>query len=334
MRIVITGASGNVGTALLRALQRTEDHELVGIARRRPEAIAPYTEATWHQIDVGEPDAQDALVQVCRGADVVVHLAWAVQPRRNRPLLWRTNVQGSAAVANAAIAGDVPHLVHMSSVGAYSKAPRERWVDESWPVEGIATSAYSVDKAAAERNLDRYRRAISVARIRPSLILQSQAAAEVSRYFMGPLVPTWLASPKLVRFAPWPSGMVLQFTHADDIADAVVRVIERRATGAFNLAAGPPVDREAMKSIVGGIGPILPAGLFKAVAAATWRLHLQPTDPGWLDLAFHSPLLRSDRARTELEWEPRHDGLSVLRSFLPALAEGVGAGGPLLAPRG
>lgn len=45
MRIVVTGASGNVGTALLRRLRG--EHELVGVVRRPPPPVAPYDGMRW-----------------------------------------------------------------------------------------------------------------------------------------------------------------------------------------------------------------------------------------------------------------------------------------------
>jgi hypothetical protein len=65
----------------------------------------------------------------------------------------------------------------------------------------------------------------------------------------------------------------------------------------------------------------------------SWRAHLQPTDAGWIDLAFDSPLLRTDRARTELDWSPVHSTADTLMSFVDALHHRRGGTRPLLQPR-
>ena len=58
MRIVITGASGNVGTALLRRLAAAGSaHDLVGVVRRPPEPVGPYESVHWHSLDVAGADA-------------------------------------------------------------------------------------------------------------------------------------------------------------------------------------------------------------------------------------------------------------------------------------
>jgi nucleoside-diphosphate-sugar epimerase len=149
MRIVVTGGSGNVGTALLRCLAGSGRHHVVGVSRRRPPDVPPYDAAEWVCVDVGAKDAIPALRDAFAGADAVVHLAWAISPSHDRDRRRRTNQNGTAAVVAAVRAAGVGHLVHQSSVGSYAPGPG-RTVDESWPVTGIETSSYSVDKAAAE----------------------------------------------------------------------------------------------------------------------------------------------------------------------------------------
>src|SRR3954451_17402757 len=127
MRVVVTGATGNVGTSVLRALGR-EDRvsEIVGLARRRPALEMP--KETWREADVCRAD----LEPIFAGAGAVVHLAWLIQPSRDERTTHAVNVEGSARVFEAAGAAGVPRLVYASSVGAYSRGPKDRLVDESW----------------------------------------------------------------------------------------------------------------------------------------------------------------------------------------------------------
>lgn len=85
MKVVITGATGNVGTSVLEALadeQRVQ--EIVGIARRFPEREFPRTR--FLAADVVESD----LAEIFPGADAVVHLAWLIQPGRDESVTYRT----------------------------------------------------------------------------------------------------------------------------------------------------------------------------------------------------------------------------------------------------
>ncbi|MCX6490669.1 MAG: NAD-dependent epimerase/dehydratase family protein, partial [Rhodococcus sp.] len=121
MRTVVVGATGNAGTALLRALARDRPNDsVVGVARRPPETESPFPTKEWVSLDVTAADAADRLRAVMRDADAVVHLAIAFQPMRDRDYLRAVNVDAVRTVATACADAGVPHLVHMSSGGVYA----------------------------------------------------------------------------------------------------------------------------------------------------------------------------------------------------------------------
>src|SRR3569833_874833 len=132
MRIVILGATGNVGTSTARALAADPAvTSLLCLARRTPDVQLP--KAEWASAN----DTTSKLVPLFRGADAVVHLAWAFQPTHDSAATWRVNVQGSRRVFDAVAAAGVRSLVYASSVGAYLPGPKDRAVDESWPFVGL-----------------------------------------------------------------------------------------------------------------------------------------------------------------------------------------------------
>jgi UDP-glucose 4-epimerase len=331
VRIVITGASGNVGTALLRRL--AGDHELVGVCRRPPDGGAPYDAVGWHALDLAAPSALAALRPIVRGADAVVHLAWGFQPSRDVAYLDRLAIDGTRAVVDAAEAEAVPHLVHMSSVGAYSPG-RER-VTEQWPTEGISSLAYSREKVAAERILDEREQhgssRTAIARMRPGLIVQRDAGSALLRYGLPAFVPSGLL--RHVPLLPLDRDLVVPIVHTDDVADALARVLEQRATGPFNLAADPPVTRDLIAEVLGARTVHIPRALLRAAAALSWRTGVQPLDPGWIDLAFAVPLLDTGRARRELGWTPSTDARTALAQVVAGMADGAFTVSPALRPR-
>lgn len=308
MRIVVTGASGNVGTALLRRLATDAGHEVVGVVRRPPDPTGVYARVRWHELDLGDPDAPPRLTRIFDGADAVVHLAWGFQPTRNTDYLTRTGVGGTAAVLEAAHTARVGRLVHQSSVGTYAPGRYGQYVDESWPTTGIRTSPYSRDKSAAEALLDDYERehgdeGIPIARMRPGFIVQRVAASGLMRYALPGYVPMRVVP--LLPVLPLDRRLCIPLIHADDVAEAFVRVIERQASGPFNLAAEPPVDRDTVAEVLHAKPLHVPSGLLGAVVDLSWRARLQPIDRGWLDMAFSVPLLDCGRAERELEWRPK-----------------------------
>jgi nucleoside-diphosphate-sugar epimerase len=340
MRIVVVGATGNVGTAVVRRLAAERASvETVGVARRLPDLRAePYGSAVWHAVDVGAHDAVDQLTAVFRGSDAVVHLAWALQPTHDIPTQYRTNVTGTANVLEAVARAGVPQVVVASSVGTYRGVDvdgKRTPVDESWPATGIPTATYSVHKAANEAAMDRFAAEhpdVVVTRLRPGLIFQRAAAAEIRGLFLGHLVPMSIV--RWIRWAvlPLPLPFVFQAVHADDVADAYWRAIDRGAGGAFNIAASPVLNPPRLARAFGMLGAIrAPMWLIRGIVTLTWRLRLQPTDAGWVDIAAQVPVMRTDKARSVLGWEARHTSEEALRELVAGFADGarVPGSGPL-----
>jgi UDP-glucose 4-epimerase len=344
MRIAVIGATGNVGTALLRRLQqaRTENPaiELVGISRREPsQDHAPYSGVEWHTADVGTDTGRERLTAALKGTDAVVHLAWAIQPNRDEDAMHRTNVIGTQNALQAAADAGVRHFVCASSVGAYSPAPKDRQVTEDWPTGGIASSHYSRHKAAQEDLLDAFERdfpEIPVARVRPGLIFQADAGEEIGRYFLGPLIPKSILNKLSLPVLPIPSQLVFQAVHAADMADAYWRIVDQRASGAFNIAADPILTPSLVGGLLGAKRVFnLPVSVLRAAVAASWALHLQATDPGWIDMASQAPVMNTDRARTLLGWEPTRSSVAAMREVIDGMAGGSGVhGSPSLRPGG
>jgi UDP-glucose 4-epimerase len=333
MRIAITGASGNVGTALLRRLQLNEgEHELVGIARRTPPPVDAYRLVTWHQVDLTSPDAEAGLLDALAGADAVVHLAWGFQPSHDADYLERLGVGGTKAVLAAVAAAGIPHVIHMSSVGAYRAAAGDEPVDESWPADGVPSSPYSRHKAAAETAVDEFEAQhgdVAVARMRPGFILQRDAASGLLRYGLPTFVPG--AVVRHVPVLPLDAAFRIPVVHADDVARAVATALERRAGGAFNLSADQPLRRAQIADALGARPVPMPRAVLRAAVAASWHARLQPLDPSWIDLAFAVPLLDTARARVELNWAPAVTAEAALREVFDGMATGAHtASGPLV----
>lgn len=241
----------------------------------------------------------------------------------------------SRRVFEAVVEAGVPALVYSSSVGAYSPGPKDRRVDESWATGGIRTSFYSRDKAEVERILDRVEREHSrlrVVRLRPSIIVQRAMGTEAKRLFTGRLVPHRVVTRRTIPFVPDTPRLRFQLTHTDDVAQAYRLAIVGDARGAFNIAGEPVLDPDALSALLGRPKLPVPGRLLRGVVAATWRLHLQPTPEGWVDMALQTPLLDATRARTELGWEPRHDAGAALLELLDGFSAGAGAPTPPLRP--
>jgi UDP-glucose 4-epimerase len=333
MRVVVLGASGNAGTSVLEALAGEERvEEVVGVARRIPKAS--FEKVSWRSADISDPNTE--LAGLMRGADCVVHLAWLIQPSRDESITHATNVEGSQRVFEAAARAGVPAVVYASSVGAYAPGPKDRAVDESWPTTGIPSSFYARHKAAVERILDSFEAAnpdIRVVRLRPGLIFKRAAATGIRRLFAGPLLPSPLVRRDLIALIPRHPRLVFQAVHSLDVGEAYrLAIVRDDAHGAYNVAADPVLDPPELARILGARTVPVPAKLLRAAADVTWRLRLQPTSPGWLDMGLAVPVMDTSRARNELGWNPRHSAADALLELLDGMRDGAGVQTPPLAP--
>jgi nucleoside-diphosphate-sugar epimerase len=328
MRVVVVGATGNVGTSLLRALEKDPEVEsILGLARRVPESQFPKT--SWVRADVTESD----LVPHFKGADVVVHLGWVIQPSRSMGTLYNVNVAGSKRVFDAVADAGVPSMVYASSVGAYSPGPKARRVDESWPTNGISTSFYSRHKAEVEEILDAFETdhpGVRVVRLRPGLVFKREAGAEVRRLFAGPFLPSPLVRRSLISIVPDIHRLRFQCVHSFDVAEAYHLAVVKDVRGAFNIATEPVLDPKTLASIMGARPLKISPRVARAFTAGTWRARVQPTPPGWFDLAMQSPLMDITRAHTELGWSPTYTAEAALLDLLTGLRDDAGVPTPPL----
>ncbi|MDX6743975.1 NAD-dependent epimerase/dehydratase family protein [Actinocorallia sp. A-T 12471] len=330
MRVVVIGATGNLGLSTMRALaDEPAVTSLLGVARRRPDLDIPG--AGWARADI----TRDALDPLLSGAGVLIHLGWSFHPMRDPVATWRTNVLGTARVLQAAARAGVGAIVYASSVAAYAPGPPERRVAEDWPTFGYPTSAYSREKAYVERLLDGFetdRPDIRVVRMRPGLVFGRHAASAQRRIFAGPLLPTMLLRPGRVPVVPDVPGLRFQALHSADAGRAFALAALRPVRGPFNLAAEPVLDAAAIAAVLGARTVRTSAAAVRAALAAAYRLRLAPAGPDLFDLVMRLPLMDTERARAELHWEPVHTAASALPELIEGLRAGAGEATAVLRP--
>ena len=287
----------------------------------------------WASADVTDDD----LAPHFDGADAVVSLSWLIQPSKDLTKLWMVNVEGNSRIMRAVEDAGVPALLYASSVGVYSPGPKDRYVDESWPRNGVPTSYYARHKAEVERRLDRFEAQNPekrVVRIRPALVFKKEAAQGIRRLFAGPFLPTTLARPGLINLIPEVEGLRGQVVHSYDVGEAFRLAIVGEAHGAFNVAAEPVIDAAGDRAHprrpdaavlrarpAGGGGPLVAARA--AAGLARLARHGAP-DPAH----GHDP-----GARDVLGWTPQHTADEALLDLLEGLRTGAGLDTPPLSPR-
>ncbi|MFD4137741.1 NAD-dependent epimerase/dehydratase family protein [Streptomyces sp. NPDC058572] len=337
LRVVVTGATGNAGTSVVRALaDDPRVGSVLGLSRRVPDLDV--AKVTWAVVDLSRGDDTFELGRLVDGADAVIHLAWQFQPTHDPAVTWQTNVIGSLRLFEAVAAARVPVLVHASSVGAYAPGPKTgRGVSESWPTHGWPGAAYCREKAYLERVLDTYERdhpQIRVVRMRPAFLFKETAASEQRRIFAGRFLPGPLIRPALVPFVPGLEGLRFQALHTDDAARAYLQAVVLDARGAFNLAADPVLDAHTLGELLGARVVRVPRRAVHTALSAAWGLRLVPASPQLFDAVLRLPLMDSARARDELDWRPLRTATEAMEEFLSGVRKGSGeATAPLVGRR-
>ena len=335
MKILVTGATGNIGSAVLRALEG-RGHCVTGVARRPPRDVTEREPTVaWTALDLSDPGSLPALRGLVEQSEAVVNLAWAFQPMRDPGYLQRASVGILEGVAGLALASPATRLVHVSSVAVYSPRRSDARVDEGAAREGIPGATYSRLKVEAEQELwlaaarhDAHER---VAVLRPCLVGQRLAGGPMLRCGTPAIMPGALL--RRLPALPVDERFGIQMVHANDVADAVVRVVETGASGPFNLASEPVLRGVDIARALDARPVRVRQEVARSLVEVAWRLHLHPLDPGWVDMALQAPWVDAGRAREVLGWRPQYDARAVLAELVAGMSAGAGAGTSALRPR-
>lgn len=294
MKVAVTGGSGQLGTLVLRRLlDDRKVTEVVALDVRPPVVASGKLRCV--RADVRE----SGLEKHFEGCDAVVHLAFMLAQHAERMLLDAVNVEGSRNVFRAAVAAGVKTIVYSSSVAAYGIVPGHRTpLVESSPRVFRQDFAYTANKFQVEEFLDRFEPEypeVAIARIRPTAL--------VGRTMDHPL-----GYALRLRRIPDTGDVPLPLVWDEDVADAVILALQKRARGAFNVVADEAVSGRELARRTGLKVLPVPAGLLRAWAKATpWleKVRLaRRSDPAWLE-ALPDMTASSEKAKAELGWRPR-----------------------------
>ena len=148
LTVAVTGPTGEMGQAFIRALERTKAVDrVIGMARSPFDpAEHRWKKTVYRRGDVLDRDSVDDLVA---GADVVVHLAFVIHGSLEESR--RVNLDGSRNVFEAAVAAGVKRIVYTSSAAAYGfHKDNPPLLREDDPARGTDAHQYSAQKAEVE----------------------------------------------------------------------------------------------------------------------------------------------------------------------------------------
>ncbi len=320
LAVAVTGPTGEIGKPLMSELERWPEVEAVLGMARRP--FDPAAEG-WKKVAYRRGDILDrgALAALFDGADVVVHLAFAIFGGREETR--QINLQGTRNVFEVAMKAGVKRLVYASSVAAYGFQPENpQPLTEDVPARGSEGFYYSHQKAELEELLGELlaESDIEAYVFRPCIVAGPRATMLVEQVVDAvrvgdpvPLLRKGVEKLPLVKPILPDPGMPLQLVHHDDVAKAMAAAIcGDGPPGAYNLAGEGEVSMSAIARALGWRSVPVPAPAVNLGTAAARRLTFASTKLEWAT-ALDTPVLRDTaKARRDLHWKPQHDALETL----------------------
>jgi UDP-glucose 4-epimerase len=323
--VAVTGPTGDIGRAFMRALERSgEVGAIRAMARRALDPAAEgWRKTTYLRGDVLDRAAVDELVA---GADAVVHLAFAIMGAGGADG-HRVNLEGSRNVFAATVAAGVPRLVYTSSVAAYGFHPdNPPLLREDIPPRGTAAHAYSAEKAEVEKLLGDITRgsATAVYVFRPCIVAGPDALMMIESIpyvQLGERMPDavrWLldAAPVLKPVIP-DNGVSFQLVHHDDVANALrAAALGRGKPGVYNLAGPGTLTMRDLAEDLGWYAVPVPDLAVDAAAEIAGRLPFVPEKAQWINALRVPVLMDTAKAQRELGWRPRYGARETLRATI------------------
>ena len=327
LSVAVTGPTGDLGVGVVGALERSRAvRRIVGMARR------PFDPADrgWRKTEYREGDVTDAksVRELVRGADVVVHLAFAILSAGDATR--ELNVTGSRRVFEESARAGAERICYASSVAAYGfHDDNPDWLTEDVPARGSREHPYSGQKADVEAELrealSRHPQTVAYA-FRPCIVAGPEAQTllqEIPYFRLGAAMPDAVARlvgslPVLRPVLPDP-GTRFQLVHEEDVARALVAGVRGLGkAGPYNLAAAGTLTMSDLADALGWYSIPIPKLAVEATAEIATRLPLVPDSVAWLHSVRKPVLMKTERARRLLRWRPKHTARQTLKEMVAA----------------
>lgn len=329
LTVAVTGPTGAIGKALMRALQKEDAVErVVGMARRPFDPL----EHGWTKVEYRQGDILDeiSVKGLVAGADVVVHLAFLIFGSQEETA--RVNLEGSRNVFLAAMNEGAERLIYTSSVAAYGfHEDNPDLLHEDVQPRGSDEHYYSAQKAELEATLREMtaKTKTDVFVFRPCIVAGPTATELIENIpyvQLGEKLPDPVRSlmgtiPLLRPVIPDP-GVPFQLVHEDDVAQALTAaIVGGRVPGTYNLAADGEITLTDLAHALGWYAIPIPELAVDLTARIVSRIPLMPARASWISALSVPVLMDTSKAKMNLGWEPEHDAFDTLAQTIQAARE-------------
>lgn len=313
MKYLITGGSGYLGTRLTEELAGRDDTELiVNFDVAAPKSQIPKVEFV--KGDIRDRTAVRGLLDT-HGIDCLVHLAFIFSwPMHDEAEMYDINVNGTQAVLWAATEAGTQHLLVTSSASAYGAWPDNPVpIAEDWPVRGQPDFNYPRHKAEIDRicqiwERDHPDRVMTI--VRPTIVF-------------GPHVDNFISQqiesfPVLLLFDGVDPDV--QFVHEDDVTNALVKLLDARLGGAFNVASEDTVKSSELAAHLGKRTRKVSYTRAHRLFGFLWRIHAPrvTAPPGALAFSRWPWVVSVEKLEAATGWKPRYSSRETVEIAMRA----------------
>jgi UDP-glucose 4-epimerase len=299
MRYLITGGSGYIGSRLVEVLARREDTEKIVIADVVPPKGGYRPKTEYERVDVRDRAAVHSALQRSN-PDVLVHLAFILNPVHDEALMYEVDVNGTHNVLEAAAEAGIRQVLVTTSAVAYGAFPdNPDPITEDHPVRGVARFSYARDKTESDRIVQLWALQhpdVVTTIVRPCIVY----GPNVDNY----LVRLWSEPPFIADVGNLDS--TIQFVHEDDVVEAISRLLLGRHAGQFNLSPEGVMTRRECAELLDYRVVKMPVWVYRLLGKLAWRLRVSEAPAGGIDFELYPWILSNEKLKETLGWTPRY----------------------------
>lgn len=314
LTVAVTGIAGYIGAHVVKLLDADDRVErILGFDVRRPRVTSQ--KLIFDEVDV----RSEALGARFAGVDVVIHLAFIMDPIKDEAFMRDVNVNGSQNVFRAAGKAGVHKLVYTSSAVVYGAHPdNDVPLTEESPLRANLDFSYPAHKLEVEYVLKEVQGeypGLKMVVLRPAIVFGPDTDNAWSHM---------LESPFLLGATGHKPPM--QFVHEEDVAGAVFFAATEPVEGYFNVSADGWLEVDEILALLGRRRMEVPEPVAFALLERLWRLGWSDAPAGMMHYLVH-PWVASNAKLTEAGFKPTYSNEQALQAVVDKTRDHVRLGG-------